>query len=63
MSESALPSGLTVDGVRVPQAIEAEGGEAVTMYVLEQLALAAETAPAVVETAPNPPTFDEGAES
>jgi hypothetical protein len=64
--DSSQPSGLTVDGVAVPQTVEADGPDAVTRYVADQHALAALTAPrpvAVVETAPNPPTFDEGRES
>lgn len=67
-TEPSVPSGLTVDGIAVPQPIEAEGAWAVEQYVAEQRAIAsitshtsATTAPAV-ESAPNPPTFDEGAE-
>lgn len=63
-TEPSVPSGLTVDGIAVPQPIEAEGAWAVEQYVAEQRAIASitsHTAPAV-ESAPNPPTFDEGAE-
>ena len=49
-------SGLTIDGIAVPLAIEAAGGAAIDAHVLEQL-----TAP---DTTPDgaPPTTDEGDE-
>jgi hypothetical protein len=60
---SSEPSGLTVDGIRVPQTVEAEGAEAVEAYVA---AHRGDGSAAVVDTAPaspaNPPTLAEGAE-
>lgn len=65
--QSPTPSGLTIDGVAVPQHIEAADGAAIARYVAEQQersqAAAPLVVPAVLETAPNPPTDAEGAES
>jgi hypothetical protein len=63
-SNDPVPSGLTVDGVAIPQSIEAEGGAAVEQYV------AAQTAPpvpaalpiAAADTDPAPYSHAEGAD-
>lgn len=61
MSDSpAFASGLTVDGIAVPQEIESDGTAAVESYVAAQQAVASLIA---VSTEPNPPTTDEGVES
>ena len=48
------PSGLTVDGVPIPQEIEAAGSEAIAQHL--------GTAPAAPDSPENPPHADEGAE-
>lgn len=58
-SESDVPSGLTLDGVRIPLAIEAEGAAAIELYLAEHTG----AAPAVPDSPANPPTHAEGAES
>ena len=60
MSDLTSPSGLTIDGVRVPQHVEADGHEAVASYVLEQ-----QTAPSVPAPTPAPISHPEtdGADS
>lgn len=50
------PSGLTIDGIRIPIRIEAEGPAATVAFL-------AGTAPVVIETPANPPTHAEGSES
>ena len=52
-----IQSGLTIDGVRIPQEIEGQGTAAILAY------LADAPVPLVAESAPNPPTLAEGAES
>jgi hypothetical protein len=56
MTNPALePSGLTVDGVSVPQSVEGEGHEAVAAFI-------AGTVPVAPESPANPPTHAEGDE-
>jgi hypothetical protein len=50
------PSGLTVDGVPIPQEIEGAGGAAIADYLLDHLPSAAPQPDAA------PPTTAEGAE-
>lgn len=58
----AVPSGLTVNGVAVPAHIEAAGPDAIMAHLAGAPAVSAPV-PSVPESAENPPTDDEGAES
>jgi hypothetical protein len=55
------PSGLTINGVAVPMDVESAGPDAIAAHVAAATSPA--PVPSVPESAENPPTDDEGAES